>query len=55
MLQITHYRTVCNLHNMSRTTWLVHYFKILTLLLKINAILFEIRLLVFTYYSSLKF
>ena len=38
-----------------QSTWLVHYCKILTLLLKINVILFEIRLLVVTIYSSLKF
>ena len=46
---------IYNLHNMSKAIWLVHYFKILTLLQKINVILFEIRLLIFTYYSSLKF
>ena len=46
---------IYNLHNMGKAIWLVRYFKILTLLLKINVILFEIRQLIFTYYSSLKF
>ena len=30
---------IYNLHNISKAIWLVHYFKILTLLLKIDVIL----------------